>query len=54
MIVRQGCARVVDDPGAHNPLSFGECARVRQDRQGFTTYRARARKNTEFTFFSRE
>jgi len=51
MILRQGCARVVDDPGAHKSLNLGECARVRQDRQGFLTYCARTRKIKGFFFF---
>ena len=52
MTLRQGCARVIDDPGAYKPLNLGECAMVRQDRQDLGTYRARARKIQCFTFFS--
>jgi hypothetical protein len=51
MILRQGCARVVLDPGAHNTLNLGECARVRQDRQGPATYYVRAREMHVFSFF---
>jgi hypothetical protein len=50
MTLRQGCARVLGDPGAHNLLNLGECARVRQDRQGLPTYRMRARKIQDLFF----
>jgi hypothetical protein len=51
MRLRQGCARVIDDPGAYKPLNLNECARVRQDRQGFSTYCGRARKVQGFILF---
>ena len=44
MILRQDCARIISNPGAHKPLNLGKRARMRQDRQGLTTYRARAEK----------
>jgi hypothetical protein len=45
MTLRQGCARILNDPGAYKPLNLGECARVSQDRQGFLTYRTREKKS---------
>jgi len=44
MILRQDCARILSNPGANKLLNLKGCARMRQDRQGLTTYRIRARK----------
>jgi hypothetical protein len=44
MILRQDCARILSNPGANKLLNLKECARMRQDRQGLTTYCTRARK----------
>jgi hypothetical protein len=44
MTLRQGCARITINSGAYNPLNIGECARMRQDRQGLPTYCAHERK----------
>jgi hypothetical protein len=52
MILRQGCARVPDDPGAYKSLILKECAMMRQYRQGLATYYARARKIQDLSFIS--
>jgi hypothetical protein len=52
MILRQGCARVIVNPGAYNPLNNGECAMVRQDRQGLATYCVHEEKMQRIKHFS--
>jgi hypothetical protein len=53
MIVRQDCARVISNPGAHKLLNLGERARMRQDRQGLATYCTREKKyRMYYVFFS--
>ena len=44
MILRQDCARVISNPGAHKSLNLGKRARMRQDRQDLITYCVRERK----------
>ena len=50
MTLRQGCARVLNDHGAYNPLNLDKYAMIRQYRQGFLTYRTREKKYREFIF----
>ena len=44
MTLRQGCAKVLNDHGAHKSQDLGRYATIRQYRQGFLTYYKREKK----------